>query len=373
MLGLRYQVGNKQFVNPYQGLYESAKTGEFSQATIPNFHLDAFLSVDVPSLKQYTSQDLIKKKLQIIRDSHQRIRFMYGGGVDSHTMLLHAQELGIEFEEVFTYSNSIVQDPYVEFEINTVIDYMNTTGLNYVVHRPTLEDYEDIWGDPLIFTKVEDFSHGFYPTYTDYTLRNRDTDYFHLVGYDKPWYYIDDDDNYYWVLQDGTDTCLGKYHEDFFSGSICPELTVKQVMQGYEFVKMQNKKGFVVYKYLPQLEYNAYLGLTEGVAVNFNGAKLASDYNATGYFNEKHRRALEQVISMGRMDIAQAWKSTSQNIVDCLSDAPHGIDVRKYFINEINDEVSLTTNVARITAIFKIHNDRLELLPHTDINLLTKK
>ena len=69
MLGLRYKVGNKQFVNPFQGLYESARTGQFSEAVLPKYHLDKFLEVDVESLKQYTSADLIRKKLQILRDS----------------------------------------------------------------------------------------------------------------------------------------------------------------------------------------------------------------------------------------------------------------------------------------------------------------
>ena len=143
-------------------------------------------------------------------------------------------------------------------------------------------------------------------------------------------------------------------------------------MRGYEFVKTQNKKGFVVYKHLPQQEYCAYLGLDEGIAVNFNGAKLTEDWNKTGYFNEKHRRALEQVIKKGRMDIAQAWQSTSENLVKCLKKAPHSIDVRKHYVKEMDAEVLLTTNVARITAIFKIHEDRLELLPHTDIYKIDK-
>ena len=372
MLGLRYKVGNKQFVNPFQGLYESARTGQFSQAVLPSFHLDKFLEVDIEKLKQFSTSDLIKKKLQVLRDSHQRIRFMYGGGVDSHTILLHAQEMGMKFEEMFTYSNSIVRDPYTEYEINPVIEYANTTGMKYVVHRPTLDDYEEIWGDPLIFTKLEDFSHGFYPTYSDYFLRNRDSDYFNLLGYDKPWYYIDKNNNYYWILQDETDTCIGKYHEDFFSGSICPELAVKQVMQGYEFLKTQDKKGFVLYKYLPQKEYNEYLGLNQGIAVNFNGAKLPSDFDATGYFNEKHRRALKQVINMGRMDIARAWKSTSENLVKCLKNVPHGIDVRRHFVKEMNEEVLLSTNITRFAAIFKIYDNRLELLPHTDIHKIDR-
>lgn len=372
MLGLRYRVGNKEFVNPYHGLYESAKTGHFCEAILPKFHTDRFLSVDVKSLKQYTTQDLIRRKLQILRDSHQRIRFMYGGGVDSHTILLNALDMGIKFEEMLTYSNSIEPDPYVEYEINSVIEFANNTDMNYVVYRPTLQDYEDVWSDPLMFTKIQDFSHGFYITYSDYFLKDRDNDYFDLVGYDKPWYYIDKNNNYYWVLQDGTDTCIGRYHEDFFSGSICPELTVKLVYRGYEFVKKQNKKGFVVYKHLPQKEYCKYLGLKEGIAVNFNGGKLIQDWNKTGYFNEKHRRALEQVVNKGRMDIAQAWKNTSQNIVNCLQNAPHSIDVRKHYVDEIKEEVLLTTNIARITAIFKIHEDRLELMPYTDIYQLDK-
>jgi len=372
MLGLRYRVGNKEFINPYQGLYESAKTGHFSEAILPKFHTDRFLAVDVESLKQYTTQDLIKRKLQILRDSHQRIRFMYGGGVDSHTILLHALDMGIKFEEMLTYSNSIEPDPYVEYEINDVIEFANNTGMNYVLHRPTLQDYEEIWSDPLIFTKLQDFSHGFYPTYSDYFLRDRDNDYFDLVGYDKPWYYIDKNDNYYWVLQDGTDTCIGRYHEDFFSGSICPELTVKLVYRGYEFVKTQNKKGFVVYKHLPQKEYCAYLGLEEGIAINYNGSKSTEEWNATLMFNEKHRRALEQVIKKGRLDIAKAWKNTSQNIVDCLQKAPYSIETKKHYCKEMNEEVMLTVNTARITAIFQIHEDRLELLPHTDIYQIDK-
>jgi len=371
MLGLHYKVGNKTFVNAYQGLYESARTGQFSEGIVPRFHLDKFLEVDVESLKQYTTADLIRKKLQIIRDSHQRLRFFYGGGVDSHTILLHAIDMGIKFDSVFTYSNSIIPDLYVEEEITPIIDFMNNTGLKYTVHRPTLDDYEEIWKDPFIWNKLEDFSHGFYPTYSDFFLRNYEKNYFELVGYDKPWYYIDKQGNYYWLLNDATDTCIGRYHEDFFTGSICPELTVKQVIRGCEFVKTQNKKGFVVYKDLPQQEYHDYLGLLDGID-NKHKEKLKQDFLDTGYFNEKHRRALEQVISMGRMDIARAWRDTSKNLVDCLKSAPHGLETRNMYIKEMDDQVLGTTTVARITAIFKIHKDRLELLPHADIYQIDK-
>jgi len=63
MIGQHHRVGEKTFVGPYAGLYESANTQLFSQYIVPNYHLDRFLSVDVEKLANYTTQDLIRKKL----------------------------------------------------------------------------------------------------------------------------------------------------------------------------------------------------------------------------------------------------------------------------------------------------------------------
>ena len=376
MLGQHYQVGEKTFVGPYASLYESAKTQLFSQYVVPKYHLDRFLRVDVDELHSYTTQDLIRKKLKILRDSNSKIRFHYTGGRDSHTMLLNALDMGIEFECLFTHTNSIVPDTLVEYEFVNGIEFAKNTGMNTVVHRPGINDFELVWADPLCFTKYEDFYHGFVPLYSDIFLRNYDTGYLELLGNDKPRYFIDNDENYYWVIRDDYDYAVGTNHEDFYIGSVVPELAVKQVYLGHEYLKNHySKLGFVDYKNLNQLKFCGSLGLDQGIDTKISQCESASeksnlDHISYGYFNEKHKRTLLQVHQMGRHDIIDAWIENSNFICNSLAPAPYGIEQRTVLIPEINKEVSLSTNIARVGAIFKIHNDRLELLPHTDVNKL---
>jgi len=360
-----YRVGKKTFVNAYAALYESAQTGQFSEAVAPQYHLDAYSAVDVAKLQNLTTADLIKQKLAILRDTESRIRLHYTGGRDSHTILLAALDMGMEFDCLFTHTNSITDNPTVEEEFVPGIEFAQTTGMRHIVHRPTINDFERVWYDPWCFKKYDDFYHGFVPWYSDIFLRNYDKDYLELLGVDKPWYFINGDD-YYWVLNDATDYCTGRRHEDFFLGSVCPELAVKQVYRGYEFVKQFNKTGFVLYKDLPQMQFCRYLGLHDGIDLKYNEEKTRADFYSTGYFNNKHYRSMLQVQQLGRQDIVNAWRETSAHLVEQLSPAPYGLETRT-----ILDGVKSTTTVARITAIFKITPTNLELLPHCDINLLT--
>jgi hypothetical protein len=361
-----YRVGEKTFVNAYAALYESAQTEQFSQGIAPQYHLDAYSAVDVARLQQYTTADLIRQKLSVLRQSHNKIRLHYTGGRDSHTILLAALDMGIDFDCVFTHTNSIVEDLYTEQEFTPGIEFANSVHMPNVVHRLGIEDFERVWTDPWCFTKYHDFYHGFAPVYSDLMLDKYDDYDLELLGVDKPWYYVNGDD-YYWILNDATDYCIGRTHEDFFLGSVHPELTVKQVYQGYEFIKQRDKQGFVVYKDLPQKHFCRHLGLHDGIDVKYNEEKTRKDFHATGYFNNKHYRSMQQVLGMGRQDIVDAWRETSAHLVEQLSPAPYGLETRT-----ILDGVKSTTTVARITAIFKITPTNLEMLPHTDINRLTQ-
>ena len=360
-----YRVGEKTFVNGYAALYESAQTGLFSEGIAPRFHLDAYSAVDVSKLQYFTTADLIRQKLSVLRDSESRIRLHYTGGRDSHTILLAALDMGMEFDCLFTHTNSITVNPSVEEEFVPGIEFAQSTGMRHIVHRPSIGDFEEVWYDPWCFIKYEDFYHGFVPWYSDIFLRNYDQDYLELIGVDKPWYYVNGDD-YYWILNDGTDYCIGRRHEDFFLGSTCPELTVKQVYKGYDFIKQLNKQGFVIYKDLPQKQFCRHLGLHDGIDIKYNTEKRSTDFHATGYFNNKHYRSMLQVKEAGRQDIIDAWRETSANLVEQLSPAPYGLETRT-----ILDGVKISTITARITAIFRITPERLELLPHKDVNLLT--
>ena len=373
MLGQHYRVGTKHYNNVYAGLYASALTQTFCENVIPQYHLERFASVDLSALEHTTTQQLIDKKLRVLRDMHDRIRFHYTGGSDSHTIMLAAQRLGMVFEEYFLHTNSIHGDPYVEEEFVPGIEYLRSIGVPRTVHRPRIQDFERVWFDSDCFTKYGDFYHGFVPWYSEVFLDYYDRDYFELLGVDKPFYYQDTQGNYYWLVRDDYDYCVNTQHEDFFLGSECAELTVKQVMQGYQYALAHDAKpGFIVYKDWDQQDYFNHLGLHPGIDRKYQQHKTAQQHTQTGYFNEKHRRSMQEVISMGRQDIVDAWIDTSRFIVDALLPAPWGIDVHTIDLPEHNSEVTLSTNIARIGAIFKITSTNLELLPHTDINRLTQ-
>ena len=87
------------------------------------------------------------------RDTHNKIRFHYTGGSDSLTLMLVAQDLGIEFDCVFTHTNSLEPNEWVEYEYQPAIEYAKNTGMQCVVHRPLLGDYEKSRYDKWSFEK----------------------------------------------------------------------------------------------------------------------------------------------------------------------------------------------------------------------------
>lgn len=365
-----YRVGEKTFKNNYAGIYHSAQTGHFCEFIMPQKHIDSFLTVDIASLSQYTSRDLMRKKLCMLRDEYNKIRFHYTGGQDSHTIMLIAQDLGIAFEDVFTHPNTIIADPKDEYEFVPGIEYVKTTGMSHIIHRPTIDDLEEVWCDPECFLKFEDFYHGVYPMFTDMFMRNYEQDYIELLGMEKPWYYASGN-RYYWLLHDVQDYCTITLHEDFYSGSYMPELAVKQAVKGLEYIKnyYPDKQGFIDYKMLDIKSFTNYLELDTGIDVKIN--KTIEDYSTKGNLSEKHKRCLYQIQKMGRWDIIDNWVSRGFEIAKKLQSASHGIHVQKFWEPKIKREVCMTTPAVRIGAIFEILPDRLELVPHCDINLLT--
>lgn len=364
-----YMAGNKKFIGAYAGLYESAKTGQYCDFILPQYHIDSFLKVDVPSLKNYSSKDLMKKKLAQIRDENHSIRLGYSGGRDSHTILLIAQEMGIKFDSIFMYTNSILEDPNTEYEYVPGIEYASNTGMDFILHRPSIADFETVWKDKWSFTKIDDFYHGFTPHFSDLFLQNYSQDCLEILGVDKPRYYCKDG-TYYWIITDFFDWCLNRKHEDFFLGSTTPELAVKQVLLGIEYIKKYHptKQGFIDHKMLEVEPFCRHLGIQEGIDKKIR--KTNEDHNQFGALNEKHRRSLTQLIQLGRKDIIDDWVSVSKFIDDTLKDVPFGIERRNAYISEIDCYVKLTTNTIRTGAIFKVLEDRLELIPHTDIRKL---
>lgn len=364
-----YQVGDKKFVGAYAGLYESALTGEYCHFILPEYHIQHFLSVDVPNLKNYTTKDLVKKKIAQLRDENDLIRLSYTGGQDSHTIMLTAQELGIRFDSLFTFTNSVVEDPYVEYEFVSGIEYARNTGMQHTVHRPSIAEFEKVWKDPYSFTKYDDFYHGFAPHYSDVYFENYPKDYFEIIGNDKPRYYCKDG-TYYWIITDFSDWCLNRKHEDFFLGSTCPELAVKQVTLGVEYLKKYypNKQGFIDYKNVDTPSFCKHLSLVDSIDNKIR--KTNEDHTEYGYLNEKHRRSITQLLEMGRRDIVDSWIEVSEFIDQSLKDAPHGIERRNVYVPEVDCQVKLTTNIVRTGAILKVLEDGLELIPHTDIRRL---
>lgn len=362
-----YTVGNKTFLNPFAGIWESAQSGNFCELTIPG--VEVFAQVDVPAIEQCSSLDLFRRKLEFLRDTHNKIRFHYTGGSDSHTLMLVAQDLGIEFDCVFTHTNSLEPNEWVEYEYQPAIEYAKNTGMQCVVHRPCLQDYEQFWYDKWSFEKYPGLYHGIVPFCSTLFLQDQPDGYLELIGGDKPRYFRTKE-NIYWILFDFDDYANAQPTEGFFDGLVCPELRVKQVIDGAKWILAHSEEtGYLDYKTFLKQDFLNYLNLNPGIAIKIS--KTNQNHKDVGHFNEKHRRAMLQLIEFGRDDIVHEWLHWGEHIQDLLGDVPHGIESRNVYLRDINRHATLTTTVVRTGAIFQIHSDKLELLPHTDINRLT--
>lgn len=356
MLGQYYQVGTERYVKPYEALRASVASGHFSEYVIPHSTLVDYTNIDPATLP--SNHELTKHKAQMLLKNYDCV-LHYTGGTDSQTIIEAA-----DFSNLYIYLRGIKNSAYIDEEYWPGVEYAEQRGFNLFKRQFTEKTFE-VWFDKETPYKYADFFPGFSPGWYDY-LEPWD-DKMHVYGWDKPTLYCKDG-QYYWVLRDDQDWLRTMTHCDFYLDNIVPELAVKQVytMKQYFSAKYPTLEGWVEYKHGDILAVNRVLGRV--IPPSYKVTKTHAEWHANSMINYKHKRSIRELRSLGRDDIVQAWINTMDKCVEELVNGLYTIDVRQVMVDDIT--VRIPERIIRIGAIFKLHPEGLELLPHKDISKL---
>ena len=374
MNGQHYRVCNKTFTNYYSALLETKRTGQFAEFVLPDVHLDAIKSVDVDEIKQATNKSLMTKKLLYLKDVYGKLRLHYSGGSDSQTILDIADGAGVVWDSVFMWLTNTTGDFTTDDrEFKGAYEFIKQNKHLYKdleIYRFSEQDYE-VWFDQDVPQKYTDFYQGFRPTWDQIYARHLDDSVLNVQGAEKPVLYKTPS-SYYWIQTDMVDSNLSINTCDFFQDSIFPQLAVKQAYSAKDYFEnlFPERTGWLGFQKDPDFNnISKYLGLSNPVEEWLKTNK-ADDPNRIGGHNNKSHLAIKNMQQLGRQDIVDAYLSTSEHFIRTFKDIPHGIQTDNIYIQGVGP-VTIGNRVLRIGAIFKLNNSSIELLPHTDINLLT--
>jgi hypothetical protein len=176
-------------------------------------------------------------------------------------------------------------------------------------------------------------------------------------------------DNFYWMLTNSYDEyiCLNNPINFFGDGNV-PEVAVIQAYLAKQFFQenLPNLQGGLSLHQIPiELRplYHHCLSrlpaLTETIAIGTIMSKSST-------LNLKNIRCIEEIISLGRMDICHSWNEKRQNLIDDLLDVPYGFRLHKTKtpIDNYKVNIDCPERILRIAALYRLDPDGLTEVSH---------
>jgi hypothetical protein len=379
MKDYHYKTGTYKSYNIFDSFRHGQNTGEFTSFKMPPLDQFDFSTLDVEEIIRKSPTYWIKQKLAYLHET-QPLRLHYSGGNDSHTLLALASEMGIKFDQIFMYLTSPDQDIDDDWEFKPGVEYLKANPETYndlLIEQLTIEDYE-IWFDENTPYKYDAFYHGFRPTWSNIFMRNIHDDMLNVLGTEVPQFYFKNGISYL-VLTNQYFYVPNTNHTDFFLDTIFPETTISQVYSSLNYIKQNipvDYNGWIGFRSLDhdkQVTHNKAIGRVAPPEEFLKVTKTGNTWANYGFLNLKHQTILQKVISMGRLDIINAWFDTSYKLVEQFRNNSN-VEIRTVSLSNINgitqDSIPIVLPVDRIGAIFRCDSNSMTKLDHTDISLL---
>lgn len=368
MYGQHYSVDGKKFLSYYQALEHSKNTGIFSKYIIPRSHIDSLLSVDVKYAINKGFCHWVDKKLTWIFENFKKPKLLYTGGTDSHSILVRAMSLGHQFYSTATLISSLQDDwDYVDSDYFLGKKFLqdNPTAAKTVEYfRPTIKMYEHFylesstlpyWVPGWRFCFV--LSHS--SLYIDQMAESDCT----VTGHFKP-FIICKDGQYYWIITGSNEEYIKLPHEiSFFGDGYIPEVAVVQAYLAKNFYKtyLPDQRGALTLHDIAnemRPTYNISLGRAPAMSESLAIGTLFGKSNS---LNVKNQRAMEEMISINRMDICEAWNQKRLKMIADLQHTLYSFNLRKGRtpMDNYQQEIDCPERISRIGAVFRLDSDKL--------------
>jgi hypothetical protein len=287
-------------------------------------------------------QSLIVDSLKKIRKKYNKVRLLYSGGTDSHTILKTAIDNDIYIDETITHMVSMEDNPKVNIEYLPGLKYANLHTQKQIgkitVIRPVIDDIayynDDNWyldqsivkGSPLWLRGQ--YVCRYMPKAEQGTIT--------LTGYEKP-QIINQAGQLYWSIPDNP---MSEYMEvdsiyHFFCDKNNPELLVSQLYAFIDNIKTfgnlhNNIDSFGTKK---RLDLINKLGYYSTGRPYLDKALIGKQ---TFYTSLKNRLFIKELIKLGHQSTVDLITDTHKKIFLKYYNIPHGLEYMHGFVEPVS-------------------------------------
>lgn len=304
-----YNVEDQQYTNFFQASCTALQKNSFVDFKLSSEAIASLESVKASEIDSIAIDQLFAEKLNALRNTFPKLRLMYSGGIDSHTILDIAEKNQIQFDQIVIETNSINDDPYVNEEHVPALAYVSKYSQLKVI-RPTLDGYKT-FEDPYWFEQINGSHQICFRPVWDGLYLPKLTNMLNITGDDKPWIYVDQKGKYYWAITDMSyREEMGFDHCAFFLDHIFPQVAVKQALIAKRYLQeyYPNFRGL----WIPDKQCNTKaektfffnkLGRSPALSENLLMGSLGK--KTPTWYSEKNQRAMQECIALGKQDIVE--------------------------------------------------------------------
>lgn len=340
-----YGCDNKKYYNLWQAydehhddLVDNIKHIEYN---IDEELLYALKSIQRPNTDPKYIRSLMLNQLKLLRKKHKKLRLLYSGGTDSHTILKLAMDNDIYIDETITHLVSFVGTPKLNIEYLNGIKFAKSHSPRSIgkvtVVEPHIDDmryyFDDNWYMDLNVVRGCPF--WLRGQYIHRYMPEPDAGTITLTGMEKPQIYYDGK-QLYWCILDvpmseymATDSI---YH--FFCDKNNPELIASQL---FSFVDTC-KKFKVGHNTIDSFDADTRLKCLHNLGYYSTG-KPYLDKALIGKknFNKsiKNRLWLKELFQLGHNDLLNLIYETHGKIYEKYKDIPYGVEYENGFVNSV--------------------------------------
>jgi hypothetical protein len=327
--------------------------------------ITAFENADLDYVHSNSPETIYKKKLAWLRDTYPKLRLHYSAGIDSHTILELAQEMGIDFDDVVLETCSMWGDPKLDAELIPGIQYAEKNNVkNFRVIRPEIKHFEK-YLDPLWIEDVCGSQlFGFRGAKFDVALRDnvRMTD---ITGSDKPWMYVSPEGKYYWIISDSPHCQQMRWdHVLFYLDSFIPEAALKQAYMAKQFLKERCPKFVGLWQAEHNIKdlndlahFNQLIGRRPALSKLLSNPKQHGKKHPL-YLQYKNSGPMEELRSIGKGELVDAFFVSVERAKTIYKDYNFCINI---------DNEGHPTGILRWAAVFELGDNYVK---HVDDNVL---
>ena len=287
-------------------------------------------------------QSLIVDSLKKIRKKYNKVRLLYSGGTDSHTILKTAIDNDIYIDETITHMVSMEDNPKVNIEYLPGLKYANLHTQKQIgkitVIRPVIDDIayynDDNWYlDQSIVKGSPIWLRG---QYICRYMPKADQGTITLTGYEKP-QVVKEAGQLYWSINDNPMSELMEVDSiyNFFCDKNNPELLVSQL---YAFVDNVDKfeqfhntiYSFDVHKRMTLVNK---LGYCSTGRPYLDKALIGKQTFNTSL---KNRLFIKELIKLGYQSTFDQILKTNKKIFLKYHNIPHGIEYNNGFVEPVS-------------------------------------